>query len=166
MENNKKNTLISYIVLVILFVIGMIFNDFIGIAGIHPDILLIFLIILAMNERPVFVIIAAFVFGILQDIVYPGSLHFWGLSSLIKTLLIYVLLKMLPLVRRMRGVAFHVSMFGTMFVYYLLYNLLYYSGFAKPFVILYRYTLPETAYTFLIFLVLSAIFPLYQKTNR
>ncbi|MBW6457573.1 MAG: rod shape-determining protein MreD [FCB group bacterium] len=166
METNKKNTIISYVVLSILFVIGMIFNDFIGIAGIHPDILLIFLIFLTMKERPVFVIIAAFVFGLLQDMVYPGNLQFWGLSPLFKTLIIYVLIKLSPLIHRMRGGAFHLSMFGAIFVYYLLYNLLYYSGFVKPFIILYRYTLPETVYTFLIFLLLSAIFPLYQKTNR
>jgi rod shape-determining protein MreD len=166
METNKKNIIISYIVLSILFVVGMIFNDYIGIGGIHPDMLLIFLFFLAFNEKPIIVITAAFIFGFLQDIFYPGSLQFWGLSPLFKTLLIYAFLKLLPFIRRLRGLIFYLSIFAAILVYYMFYNLLYYSGHIKPFIIFYRYTLPETFYTFMILLVVAMIFPPYTKSNR
>ena len=166
MIETKQNRLIAaYIIMSVLFILSVIFNDFISIAGVRPDILLIVLLFLAFNEKPIFVIIAAFAFGFLQDIFLPGSIQYWGLSPLFKTLIIYGLLKLLPFAERLRGFYFQLSVFSTIFLYYIFYNLLYYSGYVKPFVIFYRYSLPETLYTFLILLVLNMIFPLHNK-NR
>ncbi len=166
MESNQTNSRILYIVLSVLFIISAIFNDFIGIAGIHPDILLIILFFLAFNEKPVMVIIAAFVFGFLQDIFLPGSVQYWGLSPLFKTLIIYILLKLLPFIQRFKGFVFYMSLFTVMLVYYVFYNLLYYSGYVKPFIILYRYAVPETLYTFLLLLIINVIFPIHNKNGR
>lgn len=166
MENSQTNSRILYLVLGVLFIISTIFNDFIGIAGIHPDILLIILFFLVFNEKPIVVIIAAFVFGFLQDILLPGSVQYWGLSPLFKTLIAYILLKLLPFIQRFKGFIFYVSLFASMFIYYIFYNLLYYSGYVKPFIILYRYTIPETLYTFLLLLIINAIFPIHNKNGK
>ena len=166
MIETKQNRLIgAYVVMSILFILSIIFNDFISIAGVRPDMLFIILLFLVFNERPIWAIIAAFGFGVLQDVFLPGSIQYWGLSPLFKTLIIYGLLKLLPFVERLRGIYFYLSVFVTILIYFLFYNLLYYSGYVKPFVSFYRYSLPETLYTFLILLVLNMIFPLHNK-NR
>ncbi|MCF7832911.1 MAG: rod shape-determining protein MreD [Candidatus Marinimicrobia bacterium] len=165
LETKQNRSFIAYIVMSILFIISIIFNDFISIVGVRPDILLIMLLFFAFNERPIIVIIAAFCFGLLQDIFLPGSLQYWGLAPLFKTLIIYILLKLLPFIERLRGFYFLASVFSTILIYYIFYNLLYYSGYVKPLITFYRYSLPETAYTFLILLVLNMIFPLHNK-NR
>jgi rod shape-determining protein MreD len=164
MDRSTFNNRISYIVLVVLFIVSIIFNDFIGIAGIHPDILLIFLIFLAFNEKPVVALAAAFAFGFLQDIFLPGSIQYWGLSPLFKTLVIYGLLKLLPLFERLRGPAFFSALFAMILLYFFVYDLLYYSGYVKPFIVIYRYALPESLYTFLLLMVIHLIFPL--KSNK
>ena len=166
MIETRQNKLIgAYVVMSILFILSIIFNDFISIAGVRPDMLLIILLFLVFNEKSIFAIIAAFGFGLLQDIFLPGSIQYWGLSPLFKTLIIYSLLKLLPFVERLHGIYFYLSVFTTISIYFLSYNLLYYSGYVKPFVSFYRYSLPETLYTFLILLVLNMIFPLHNK-NR
>ena len=164
-ETKQNRLIVAYIIMSILFILSVVFNDFISIAGVRPDILLIVLLFLAFNEKPIIVIIAAFGFGFMQDIFLPGSIQYWGLAPLFKTLIIYGLLKLLPFVERLRGFYFQLSVFSTILLYYIFYNLLYYSGYVKPFVTFYRYSLPETLYTFLILLVLNMIFPLHNK-NR
>lgn len=164
-ETKQNRLIVAYIIMSILFIMSVVFNDFISIAGVRPDILLIVLLFLVFNEKPIIVIIAAFGFGFMQDIFLPGSIQYWGLLPFFKTLIIYGLLKLLPFVERLRGFYFQLSVFSTILLYYIFYNLLYYSGYVKPFVTFYRYSLPETLYTFLILLVLNMIFPLHNK-NR
>lgn len=164
-ENKTNRPIIVYIVLAILFVISVIFNDFISIVGVRPDILLIILIYLVFNEKPIIAIIAAFGFGFLQDVILPGYVQYWGLLPLVKTLVIYGLLKLLPFIERLRGLTFHLSVMLGILVYFIFYNLLYYAGYVRPFVAFYRYTIPETLYTFIILLILNIIFPLNNK-NR
>ena len=164
-KTKQNNRLIAYIVMALLFVVAVAFNDFISIVGVKPDILMIMLLYLVFNEKPVVAIIVAFGFGFLQDVFLPGYIQYWGLSPLLKTLVIYGLLKLLPFIERLRGFYFLLAVFGGIFVHNLFYNLLYYSGYVKPFVSFYRYSLPETVYTFLILLVLNMIFPLNSK-NR
>ncbi|MDD3094721.1 MAG: hypothetical protein WC372_02165 [Candidatus Neomarinimicrobiota bacterium] len=161
--NEKKSSLILYPLLSLLFLIGIIFNDFIGIAGIRPDILLVFLFVIALRESSLIAIIAAFCFGLLQELVLPGALLYWGLSPLAKTLLVFTLLKTLPLILRSQKLVFFISLFGLIFVYYLFYNLLYYAGFINWLTVIYRYTVPESAYTFLILMLVHMIFPLREK---
>ncbi|MEA2076538.1 MAG: rod shape-determining protein MreD [Candidatus Marinimicrobia bacterium] len=165
METKQNRPLIAYIIMSIMFIISIIFNDFISIAGVRPDILLIILIFLVFNEKPIIAIIAAFGFGFLQDVFLPGYIQYWGLSPLIKILIIYGLLKFLPFVERLRGFTFQLSIFGAIIIYNIFYNLLYYSGYVKPLVAFYRYSLPETLYTFLLLFILNMIFPLHNK-NR
>ena len=165
MENKQNRPLIAYIVLSILFILSVIFNDFISIAGVRPDILLVLVIFLVFNEKPIIAIAAAFGFGFLQDVFLPGYIQYWGLSPLVKTLIIYGSLKLLPFVERLRGFTFLLSIFASIFIHNIFYNLLYYSGYVKPFVAFYRYSLPETVYTFLILLILNMVFPLNSK-NR
>ena len=62
MENKQNRPLIAYIVLSILFILSVIFNDFISIAGVRPDILLVLVIFLVFNEKPIIAIAAAFGF--------------------------------------------------------------------------------------------------------
>ena len=164
-ETKTNRLIIAYLVMGLLFVAAVIFNDFISIAGVRPDLLMIILLYLIFNEKPAIAIIAAFGFGFLQDVFLPGYIQYWGLSPLLKTLIIYGLLKLLPFVERLRGFYFLLAVFGTVFVHNLLYDLLYYSGYVNPFVAFYRYAIPETVYTFLILLILNMIFPLNSK-NR
>ncbi|MBN2780451.1 MAG: hypothetical protein JXR21_00630 [Candidatus Marinimicrobia bacterium] len=166
METDQLRSRIVYIVMSVLFIVTVVFNDFIGIAGIHPDILLIMLFFLAMNEKPLIAIIMAFVFGFLQDIFLPGTLQYWGLSPLFKTLIVFGLIKLLPFWYRLKGFLFYLSIFGAMLSYSILYDLLYYSGYVKPLVILYRYAIPETLYTFAFLLIVSVIFPLKNRSNK
>ncbi len=163
METRTNRPIVVYSVLSILFILSIIFNNFISMAGVRPDILLILLVYLAFNERPIIAIIAAFSLGLLQDVFLPGSIQYWGLSPLIKTLIIYGTLRLLPFIERLRGLTFQLSVFGSILLYYILYNLLYYSGYVKPFVAFYRYSLPETIYTFSILLIINMIFPLQNK---
>lgn len=163
METKTNRPIIVYVILSVLFILSIIFNNFISIAGVRPDILLIALIYLVFNERPIIAIVAAFGLGLLQDVFLPGSIQYWGLSPLIKTLIFYGMLKLLPFIERLKGFTFQLSVFGSILLYYIFYNLLYYSGYVKPFVTFYRYSLPETIYTFLILLILNMIFPLHNK---
>ena len=162
-EAKQNRPLIAYIVMSVLFILAVIFNDFISIVGVRPDILLIALIYLSFNEKPIIAIIAAFGFGFLQDVFLPGYVQYWGLSPLFKTLIIYGLLKLIPFIDRLRGLSFQLSVFSVILIYNIFYNLLYYSGYVKPLVTVYRYSLPETLYTYLILLVLSVMFPMQQK---
>jgi len=165
METNKNRSLIAYLVLALLFAAAVIFNDFISIAGVRPDLLMLLLLYLVFNEKPVIAIIAAFGFGFLQDVLLPGYIQYWGLAPLLKTLVIYGLLKLLPFIERLRGFYFLLAVLGSVFVHNIFYNLFYYSGYVNPFVSFYRYSFPETIYTFLILLVLNMVFPLNSK-NR
>lgn len=164
-ETKQNRPFIAYIVMGLLFVAAVVFNDFISIAGVRPDLLMIILLYLIFNEKPVIAIIAAFGFGFLQDVFLPGYIQYWGLSPLLKTLIIYGVLKLLPFFERMRGFYFLLTVFGVIFIHNVFYNLFYYSGYINSFVALYRYSLPETVYTFLILLILDMIFPLNSK-NR
>ncbi|MCD6337392.1 MAG: hypothetical protein J7M01_04080, partial [Candidatus Marinimicrobia bacterium] len=61
MIETRQNRLIgAYVVMSILFILSIIFNDFISIAGVRPDMLLIILLFLVFNEKSIFAIIAAF----------------------------------------------------------------------------------------------------------
>lgn len=164
-EYKQNNYWVAYAVMSILFIFAVIFNENISIVGVRPDILLIVLIYLTFNEKPIIVISLAFTFGFLQDVFLPGSIQYWGLSPLFKTLLIFMLIKLQPFIFKLRGLVFYLSVFGGVLIYNIFYNLIYYSGYAKPMAILFRYTLPESIYTFLILLLLNMIFPLYTK-NR
>ena len=164
-DNKQHHFRTAYLVMSVLCVLSVIFNEYIGIAGIRPDILLIILFYLTFNERAIIAIVAAFVFCFLQDVFLPGSIQYWGLSPLFKTLLIFTLIKLLPFIVRLRGLAFQLSMFGSLLVYNAFYNLLYYSGYARPITILLRYSLPEALYTFLILLLLNMVFPLHNKNG-
>lgn len=159
----KTTSLWLYLLLSVMFLLGIFFNDFINIAGIRPDILLVFLIFLTLRELPVIAISAAFLFGILQDIVLPGSIQYWGLSPLFKTLIVFLLIKSSPLILRTRNVFFFLSLFLTVFLYHLFYNLIYYAGYVYWFTVIYRYTIPEACYTFLLLMLLHMIFPLREK---
>ncbi|MDZ7820673.1 MAG: rod shape-determining protein MreD [Candidatus Marinimicrobia bacterium] len=163
MGTRTENFRLSYIVLSLLFVLSIILNNFIGIAGIHPDILLILLFYLAAREKPYIVLFAAFAFGFLQDIFLPGNIQYWGLSPLFKTLLAYALLKLRPFILRLKGFTHFAVVFGMMFLYFVFYDLLYYSGYIRLVAVLYRYAFPETAYTFLLFTAFQRIFPLGKK---
>lgn len=165
LENKQNRSWIVYLVMSIMFILAVTFNDFISIIGVRPDILLVFLIFLSLYEKPVIAIIAAFGFGFIQDVFLPGYIQYWGLSPLLKTLIIYGFLKLLPFIMRLKGFTFLLSLFGVILLHNVFYNLLYYSGYVKPFAAFYRYTLPETIYTFLILLLLNMIFPLNSK-NR
>ena len=91
-DNKQHHFRTAYLVMSVLCVLSVIFNEYIGIAGIRPDILLIILFYLTFNERAIIAIVAAFVFGFLQDVFLPGSIQYWGLSPLFKTLLIFTLI--------------------------------------------------------------------------
>jgi rod shape-determining protein MreD len=162
-KTEKTSSLWLYLVLSALFVLGVFFNDFIDIAGIRPDFLLVFLVFLTLRERPLIAIIAAFGFGVLQDIVLPGTLQYWGMSPLIKTLTIFTLIKIGPLLLRARKVFFFLGLFGMIFVYYLFYNLLYYAGYVHWLSVIVHYTIPESGYTFLVLMLIHMIFPLREK---
>ena len=164
-ETKQNRPIVAYIIMGVLFALAVIFNDFISIAGVRPDILMIVLLYLVFKERPVIAIIAAFSFGFLQDVFLPGYIQYWGLSPLLKTLIMYGLLKLLPFIERLRGPIFYLSIMMVILVHNIFYNLLYYSGYVKPFTAFYRYSLPETLYTFLVLLILNMIFPLNTK-NR
>ena len=165
-ETKQNRSLIAYLVMGLLFTVAVIFNDFISIAGVRPDILMIILLYLVFNQKPIIAIIAAFAFGFLQDVLLPEVMFNTGAYlRLMKTLIIYSVLKLLPLMERLRGFYFLATVFGTIFIYNIFYNLFYFSGYVKPFVSFYRYSLPETVYTFLILLILNMIFPLNSK-NR
>jgi len=164
-EARQNRPFIAYLVMGVLFVVAVIFNDFISIAGVRPDMLMIILLYLVFNEKPIIAMIAAFGFGFLQDVFLPGYIQYWGLSPLLKTLIIYGLIKLLPFVERLRGFYFLLAVFGTVFVYNLFYDLFYFSGYVNPFTAFYRYALPETLYSFLVLLILNMVFPLNSK-NR
>ncbi len=163
MRNEKKSSLILYPLLSLLFILELLFNDFIGIAGIRPDILLVFLFVLALREKALIAIIAAFLFGLLQDLVFPGVLQYWGLSSLAKVLAVYVLLKLLPLCQQKRSFLFFLCSFLLIFFHFLFYNLFYYVGYLNWLFVIYRYSLPESLYTFLILMLIHMLFPLREK---
>lgn len=162
-KTDNLKSLWLYLLLSVLFLLGMFFNDFISIAGIRPDMLLVFLVFLTFRERPVIAISAAFVFGLLQDLVLPGTIQYWGLSPLLKTLIIFALIKSMPLILRSRNIIFILSLFLTIFIYYLFYNLFYYAGYIYWLTVIYRYTIPETCYTFLLLMLIHMIFPLREK---
>lgn len=164
-ETRQNKPVIAYVIMGLLFIMAVIFNDFISIAGVRPDILMIVLLYLVFNERPIIAIVAAFGFGLLQDLFLPGYVQYWGLAPLFKTLIIYILLKLSPFIMRLRGAYFLLAVLGTIFVHNVFYNLLYYSGYVKPFTVFYRYSLPETIYTFLILLVMNMIFPLNARNK-
>lgn len=158
-ENRTKNTWLPYLVMSVIFILSVIFNEYIDIAGVRPDILLIILIFLAKRETKFIAICAAFFFGIIQDVLLPGDALYWGLAPLLKTLLIFSFLKTIPLAGRIRAIILHLAIFSSFLIYFTLYNLFYYSSFMNPLVIFYRYALIETIYTFLIYLILNMIFP-------
>ncbi|MFA6618904.1 MAG: hypothetical protein WCT23_07550 [Candidatus Neomarinimicrobiota bacterium] len=158
-ESKQKSFWLLYLVMGLVFILSVIFNEYIDIAGVRPDILLIILIFLATREKKLIALCAAFFFGLIQDVVLPGDAEYWGLAPLLKTLLIFSFLKIIPLIGKFRGFILHLTVFSGFLVYFVFYNLFYYSGFMDPFVIFYRYALTETIYTFLIYLLLNMIFP-------
>ncbi len=158
-ESKAKSSWILYLVMAALFFLSVVFNEYVDIAGIRPDILLIMLIFLSIREKAVIAICCAFAFGLLQDMILPGNVQYWGLAPLFKTLLIFAFLKLFPLISRLRGFSFQLVILASFLLYFIFYTMFYYSGFMNSFAIFYRYALPASMYTFVIYLLLNMIFP-------
>lgn len=164
-ETKTQKNWVPYLVMSFLFMLSIVFNEYIDIAGVRPDILLIMLVFLASRQKPFIAICCAFAFGLLHDVFLPGDFHYWGLSPLLKTLLIYGFLKLHPLFSRLKGITYQACILASFIVYFAFYNMLYYSGYAKPFMIFFRYSLPETVYTFVVYLLLIMLFPRPEQTR-
>ena len=158
-NETKKNNSAIYILFPLLFAAVVLLNDRMSILQSHPDVLLIFLVYLVFRSAPGIAVTAGFFLGFLQDVLLPGDIQYWGLSPLMKTLFVYVLLRLSIFVRHRRGILPYVFCGGLMFIYFLLYNMLYYSGYTGLGNILIKYTLPEFIYTFIIFILISIRLP-------
>jgi rod shape-determining protein MreD len=78
----------SFVVVVLLLLLQTTFIPLISIAGVVPDLLLIWLVVIALNRGQMETTFAGFLVGLLQDI---AATKFLGLAALTKTVAGFVL---------------------------------------------------------------------------
>lgn len=161
--NRSQQNIALYIVFPVLFALSVLFNDTIAVFQSHPDILLIFIIYLVYNLKPGWVICCAFLFGFLQDVFLPGNIQYWGLAPLLKVLLAYAGIRFSFIWGDRRSPLFYIGLSVMVALYFILYNMMYYSGYADVGGILLRYTLPEYVYTLTLMFLINMILPINNK---
>lgn len=164
-DDRARHDLAVYIVFPVLFFVTLFSGDGIAIFRSRPDILLIFIVYLTYRLKPGWVICCAFAAGFLQDIVMPGNIQYWGLSPLLKTLFAYAGIRFSMIWADRRGPVFYVVIGIITGLYFILYDLMYYSGYAEAGTILLRYALPEFVYTLIILFLVNMILPVNPKNS-
>ncbi|BFN36272.1 rod shape-determining protein MreD [Fidelibacter multiformis] len=153
----------------ILTVLGTIlvqffFNEVLDIQGIRPDLFFILLIYLAFRLSPTQTVWAAFLLGILQDVLFHPSVL--GLSPLIKTFSGFILAQLIHQSFLRVRVFSTISSVLLIFLSHVVFNWALFIEMPVDFnYVLINYSLPEFLYTGGLFLLANYFIPLYPETE-
>lgn len=146
---------------VIAVLIGMqyIFNEFLDLNGIRPDLFFIILIYLAFRISPVRIVWAAFALGLIKDILFHQTIL--GLSPLIMTFSGYILGQLVHNSPIRMHVFTVISSVLLIFFNHIVFNWALFIEMPVDFsFVLVHYSLPELLYTGGIFMLAIYFIPL------
>ncbi len=161
----KKKLILKIILLIAgLALLQFIFNQFLDIKGIRPDLFFILLIYLAFRLSPTQTVWLAFTLGMLQDILFHPSVL--GLSPLIKTFSGYVLTQIIHQSYIRVRIFSTISSVILIFLNHVVFNWALFVEMPVNFnYVLVNYSLPEFLYTGGLFLLAGYFVPLYPETE-
>lgn len=149
-------------IFILLTVLQYLFIEFFDIRGIHPDLFFILLIYIAFRLPPVHAVWAGFSVGVVQDILF--NLVLIGLAPFIKTFFAYILGRIAARQRMINPILLITGMIVMILFNHQLFNWFYYVQVpGTDYSVFLGKTLPETAYTTVIFLMFNYFFPLLDS---
>jgi len=137
------------------FILQLTFANLLAIYQVKPDFLLIALVWLAWYERQFVATITGFGVGLLQDFFSSG---FLGLMALAKSVSGFIAGKVAPAETQHRRSSLFLTLLVASFLHELIFQTIYYFG-AAWWMILFRYILPGTAYTFIWGIIIFQLLP-------
>ena len=140
---------------VVIFVLQLKVVPSIGLLGVAPDLVIVFLVALVLERGPVAAVIIGFALGFLQDL---GNASFLGMNALAKSLIAYCVSRFgdefLPESVLFKGLLiFAASLFNGIVA------LIVTTGFDLPVIVLsfFRYSILSALYTALVGLLVFAV---------
>ncbi|MEA1986129.1 MAG: rod shape-determining protein MreD [Candidatus Marinimicrobia bacterium] len=159
-----KNNILKSTILIFVLLIQIFFNEYFVILGIKPDLILITLLIMALYAQPIFLLLMAFILGLMQDWFMLTPLI--GLSPLLKTIFAYIIIKFTQNFRLYPNIFLFTINILLILLYFILYNWISLSTSRLSFTeILIQNSLPEFLYTGVLFIIFNFLI-LYYNKNR
>lgn len=159
----KKNIL-TFLFFLTVLLIQIFFNEYIEILGVKPDLILITLLIAVLYVSPVYLIFLGFIFGLIQDWLMLTPLI--GLSPLLKTLFVFILVKFVQRYRRFQNILLFSIGLLLIFSYFIIFNFISLLGVGLSLSeIIINYCLPEFIYSGILFIAFYYL-ALYYNKNR
>lgn len=159
----KKNIL-TFLFFLTVLLIQIFFNEYIEILGVKPDLILITLLIAVLYVSPVYLIFLGFIFGLIQDWLMLTPLI--GLSPLLKTLFVFILVKFVQRYRQFQNILLFSIGLLLIFSYFIIFNFISLLGVGLSLSeIIINYCLPEFIYSGILFIAFYYL-ALYYNKNR
>jgi rod shape-determining protein MreD len=150
------------IVLIVVLILQGTVAHRIAIAGVHPDLLVAFVVYFAWVRGPVSGVVGGFSVGLLQDLDAPGPL---GLNALAKTVVAFLIAKAGFRVHRSNvGVRFFFFMIAMLVhdvIYFGVYTAGEFGAFVRQFVFV---AIPSALYTTILVILLLSTVERFSRT--
>ncbi len=140
----------------------LIVAPWLAIRGVKPDFVLILILFVAVLFGRVSGQLCGFGFGMIMDLIGIGS--FLGLSALTKTVAGFLAGYLKGQHNRLNGFTFYTFICFIIFIHYLIFFLINYHSAEYPVQLLvFRYVLPNTLYTAVVFIIFDYILSFRQS---
>ncbi len=151
-------TTLGYLLVFLLFLVTQtVFVPFIEIAGVRPDVLLIFLVIFGMKRERIVGTVSGFGIGLIQDLFTAG---FLGANALVKTLTGFLVQPFSSEKSRETAVGFGWRFFWLAFLHDLLLSWIFaWGNTMSVWFFLVRFVVPGAVYSTVAALIVFALLP-------
>ena len=158
----KKNNII--LVSLVVFLLQLIFVDFLAINNIRPDFLIIYILYIALIYGRIVSIILAFIIGLISDLI--GVSSYLGLTPLTLSITAYLSGFLYGKYERLLPYIFHSCWLATFFLHffilnYFLFQSLFISDKSDFFII----WITSSSYTLIFIFVLQFFYPLKEASR-
>ena len=159
-----KNNILTFLMFITALLIQIFFNEYIGICGAKPDLILIALLISVSYINPIFLVFLGFLFGLMQDWLMLTPLI--GLSPLLKIIFVFSTVKSVQRFKTFPNIILISVKLLLLFLYFVFYNSisLLRAGLSFSNIIL-NYSIPEFIYTAILFFICYFIIR-YNRKDR
>jgi rod shape-determining protein MreD len=150
------------LVLLVVLILQATVAHRIAIAGVHPDLLVAFVVYFSWMRGPISGVVGGFTVGLLQDLDAPGPL---GLNALAKTVVAFIVAKAGFRVHRSNvGVRFFFFLFAMLVhdvIYFAVYSAGEFGAFMRQFFFV---AIPSALYTTILVLLLLSTVEHFSRT--
>ncbi len=146
----------------VIFVFQFMFNTILDVRGIFPDLILIYMAYLAFRLPPLWLVWAAFLLGISQDIFFNIGLI--GLNPLVKVITALGLIKIVEYERNFNNIV-NILLIAFLFLIAInFYDSLFFFGLRdRGYSLVLKYSLPKTLYTISLLFLINFYFPVRRS---